>query len=72
MARNYTLIEQAEAHGKTPVQVIVEALEQTGSIHAAAKKLKVNRNTLLYHLDRAGLRVETTMTPSVKIVSAHN
>lgn len=65
-----SLTKRAQAQGKTPLELIEAALGTHGSVTAAAKALHVSRPTILWHLEKHGLRAVTTMKPAVKLVPA--
>jgi transcriptional regulator with GAF, ATPase, and Fis domain len=46
----------AEKAKMTPTQLVLQAVEIAGSVAGAARALGVNRNTVAYHLKKAGVR----------------
>lgn len=60
------LTRQADEDNRTALDMVKEAIAQTGSIHAAALRLGVNPNTVRYHLKRAGLTVKTVTTVQIE------
>ena len=65
-----TFTELAHRQGKEPIDLILPALKEAGSVNGAAKLLGVRNRTIYHHLAANGLRAVTTMKPAVKLVPA--
>lgn len=61
-SRRGVLGDRADEASVPVIQLIEQAIKQTGSIHGAALHLGVNPNTIRYHLRRAGLTVKAVVT----------
>ncbi len=47
-------VARANAAGKSPAEMILDAIEAHGTLHSACKALGINPNTARHHLARAG------------------
>lgn len=61
------IVNEARARGVTPLQVVIEAVTEHGSVNSAAKALGVSRASVNSYLLKAGLRAVTEQTSTVRL-----
>lgn len=66
---SHTLTEQARKRDMTVIELVVEAINECQSIKGAARKLKCNRNSIRYHLNRNGIAIKRSPLVITKEVS---
>lgn len=60
MRKSQQLTQFEAKHGRPAAEVVAEAINEHGSMNAAARALGVSHNTLFGWCFRLGIRVETT------------
>lgn len=56
MKQQNVLVARAQAEDTTPLALIISAVENTGTLRAAARELGVSITTLRYWIKKSGLR----------------